>query len=278
MRLPQTLILILIALLLVTPASWAGPHDLVVIQPGGPASTEEAQQQVGRLIAEIAVRAGWPVESARAYYFNDAEKGLAHIQSDKPGFLLTTPGFFLKHRLSLNLTPLNQVLVEGKKEFNYFVVAKKETGCTLESLKGKKLAGAILAEPLFVERIVLNKQLVFGEDVQVLEMRSLSALRRLSSGEVDAVVLDYKEYAAMANLPFADQLQTIFTSQPIPNTGIMTLGKIAADQDIQALGKAVQSFCDSGEGVAICETYGITGFAPAAPDVFADLIKMYQPK
>ena len=253
----------------------AGPRDLVVVRPGGPAASEDARIQVSRLIEEIGRRAGWPEGAARAYYFNRAEDALAHISSDPPGFVLTTPGFFLAHRAALRLEPVNQLLIGGAGTHRYYVVVREGTAASPEDLRGRTLAGMALSEPDFVERIVLEGRFAFGRDLTITPMRALGALRKLSRGELDAVLLDDNEHASMAGLPFAEGLATLFTSPPIPNTGLMAVGGTVADADVEALTGAVRGFCDAGEGAAICETYGISGFRPVPPGTFAALIERY---
>ena len=54
----------------------AGSRDLVVVRPGGPNPSEEAQVQVARLMSEMAVRAGWKPGSTTAYYFNREAEAL----------------------------------------------------------------------------------------------------------------------------------------------------------------------------------------------------------
>jgi hypothetical protein len=260
--------------LLISAPAFAGPRDLVVVRPGGAAPSEESQTQISRLLVELSKRAGW-AQPGKASYFNAADEAVQAIRTGKPGFVLTTPGFFLAHREALGLTPINQILVGGKDVNRYYVVVKKGTLGALDALKGKKLAGAPLSEAAFVERIVLARKFKFGKDVTAEYARGLTALRRLSEGAVDAVVIDEKEKEALPSLPFAADLTVLFTSQPLPNTGLMSVRGVTKPEDVAALGKAIKGFCDAGEGKAICETYGITGFRAAPPGVFDALIKAY---
>ena len=250
----------------------AGGHDLVVVRPGGPNPSEEAQVQVSRLIAEIGARAGWEPGSSAAYYFNRAEDALAHIARDRPAFLLTTPGFFLSHGESLGLQPINQILIDGEDTHRFFVVARKGTLESLDDLAGGTLMGSPLAEPDFVERIVFQGKLDLGSDVSAEYGRALSSLRRLSRGEVSAVILDATEYSGLPGLPFADSIETVFSSRRLPNTGIFSLAGTADAAAVDALSQASRNFCAEGEGASICETYRISGFQTAPDGVFDALV------
>jgi hypothetical protein len=255
---------------------WAnGQRDLVVVRPGGPTPSEEATSQVSRLIVEIAKRAGWDPESVQASYFNRADDALAHIEQNTPGFLLASPGFFLEQKTALGLRPINQILINGQDTHRYYIMVRKDTLSDLEDLRGNTLAGAVLAEPEFVERVVLEGRFTFGTDLTAEFRRALSALRNLHRGKLDAVILDEMEYAGLTHLPFADELTTLFTSAALPNTGIFELTGVAVETDSQALVEATKDFCSMGEGAAICETYGITGFKPVPQELFNDLIDKF---
>jgi len=190
----------------------AGARDLVIVRPGGPTPSEEARRQVARLIDEIGARAGWEAGSATAFYFNDEAEAAAHIDADPPGFLIATPGFFLAHREGLGLTAVNQILLEGKATHRYYVVAREGGPDGLTDLAGASLQGSPLAEPDFVERIVLQGRLPFDGETEAGYARALSALRRLSRGEIGAVILDATEHSGLDALPFAGELETVFTS------------------------------------------------------------------
>lgn len=256
-------------------AAIAGPHDLVVIRPGGATASDEAQQNVNNLLKLIARAAGWPAESANARYFNNENEGLQYIQATKPGFVLTTPGFYLKYREKLNLTPVNKISLAGSTTSSFFVVAKKGTLSSLADLRTKTVAGSSLSEPEFVQKIVFEGTPKLGTDVKAKQMSGLTALKALRAGDVDAVVLDAQEYQSLPALPFASEFATIFTSKPITNTGIMAAGKISDDATIKAMVEATKEFCATVDGKNVCTTFQITGFEPASERNYDELIKRW---
>jgi hypothetical protein len=256
-------------------ASFAGPHDLVVIRPGGPLDSDEAQQNVGNLLKQIAKAAGWAPESASSKYFNNAAKVLKHIKAKKPGFLFTTPGFYLKYRKKLSLVPVNKISIAGSTQSSYRIVAVKGTAASLADLKGKILAGSTLAEQEFVQKIILEGALKLGTDVTAKPMSGLPALKALHAGEVNAVVLDGQEYQSLPGLPYASEFETIYTSKPITNTGILAIGKNTDDASIKALLEATKTFCSTAEGKDICATFQISGFEPASKSDYNALIKAW---
>ncbi len=189
--------------------------------------------------------------------------------------MLASPGFFLEQKTALRLRPINQILINGRDTHRYYIMVRKGTLSDLDELRGKTLAGAVLAEPEFVETVVLEGRFDFGADLTAEFRRALSALRNLRQGELAAVILDEMEYAGLTHLPFADELTTLFTSAPFPNTGIFELADVAVATDREALVEATEDFCSIGEGAAICETYGITGFKRVRPQLFDDLIHKF---
>lgn len=259
-------------LLLIPAAALAAPRDLVVVRPGGPRPSEESTLQVSRLMTEIGVRAGWPEGSTRAFYFNDADAALAHIRADAPGFVLPSPAFLAAHWTELDLAPVNQILIAGSADHRYHVVARRGEVTALGDLAGGTLVGSPLAEPAFVEHVVLADRLPFAT-VETSYKRALSALRALSKGQVSAVILDEMEHRGLSSLPFADQLETVFTSEALPNPGITALTGVASADDITALRSVTRDFCTAGEGASVCETYQISGFRDAPEGLFAPLLE-----
>ena len=201
---------------------------------------------------------------------------MQYIQATKPGFVLITPGFYLKHRIKLNLTPVNKISLAGSTTSSFSVVAKKGTLSALADLKNKTVAGSSLSEPEFVQKIVFEGTLKLGTDVKAKQMSGLPALKALRSGEVDAVVLDAQEYQSLPALPFASEFATIFTSKPITNTGIMAAGKHTDNASIKALVQATKEFCATADGKNVCTTFQITGFEPASQRDYDELIKGWE--
>lgn len=270
--------LVTFALVLVSVPALAGPHDLVVVRPGGPSASEQALAQIDRLAKQLAEKAGWDKTTAKGSYFTDEAEGLKYIKANKPGFILGSMGFYLKYRDELGLTIINQAILAGSLESKYYVVSKKGGPASLADLKGKTFAGTHLEEPEFVERILLERALAFDKDVTIKTMRSLRALKKLAKGEVDAVILDQKEYDGIAQLPFAGDLQTIFTSKPVPNNGFMSVKGNATAADKAAFLKSATNFCSYEDAKGICEDFDIQGFKPAKDGSFSGLRNLYKGK
>ena len=255
--------------------AFAGPYDIVVVRPGGPSQSEQAQEQIDRLAKELGKKAQW-AGMASGRYFNDEAQALEFIRLNKPGFLLGSLGFYLKHSQALGLTMTNQAVIKGPTKSQYYIVAKKGTLAAIVQLEGKTLAGVHLEEPEFVERIVLDRALVFGKQVTINPMRSLRALKRLDQGQVDAVILDQKEYDSLGSLPMGAAVEMIFVSKPIENGGFMAIRKNASPADIQSFTQAAQDFCSFKDSGEICTDFDIQSFKPVTDGLFATVHNQYK--
>lgn len=260
--------------------AFAGPHDIVIVQSGGPSASEQAQQQIDRLAKQIASTAGWDINSVSGKYFDSNEEAAQYIQKNKPGFVLGDLGFYLQFRDQLSLKVFNQATLRGKNEIIYYVVALKGTLKSLADLKGKTLLGAHLENPKFIERIVFDGAISLESDVKAEKQRSLRALRKLKKGEADAVLLDEKEHASLSTggLPFQIEVDTIFTSRPVPNNGFMTVGKTATAEDIKSFAEAAKNFCNYQDAKEICKDFDIQGFKPIDDGFFSKIRNQYKGK
>jgi len=276
MRIKTAIIFIGLILIIAAPyMAQAGPHDIVVIRPGGPSPSEQAQQQIDRLTKELARKSGWDSVGVVGRYFTDEKEALAYIKANKPGFVLSSLGFYLKYGKPLGLKVINQAILNGKTESKYYVVVKKGAYKSIDELAGKTMAGAHLQEPEFVERIVFENRMIFGVDVNILPERALRSLRKLTKGKVDAVILDQKEYNSLGELDFAKELELIFSSAPIPNNGFAVISANINPADIKAFEKAAANFCRYSDAKTICEDFDIQGFSPVNQSVFSKYKTMY---
>jgi len=248
-------------LLVIAAAAHAGGHDLAVIHPGGVPASQDEQDNANKLILQIAQISGWIEDSGKAMYFTDEAKGLNYIKSDKPAFVLTTPGFYLQHRDELNLKPIDTILVDHKSATRFYVMVKKGSASSLDALAGKTLAGEPLAELRYIEKVVLKGKVDFSKS-KIKPMPFFKALKALKDGAAAAIVVDEKQHKSLAGLSFASQFETLFSSDPVPVMSIMAVGENASQGDVKDLRKACENFCSTEEGRDVCLIYGITGFAP----------------
>lgn len=279
-RISKSIILALFLTFLIAGSVYAGPHDIVVVQSGGPSASEQAQQQIDRLAKQIAATAGWDVNTVSGKYFDNNMEAAEYVKKNKPAFVLGDLGFYLEFRDQLDLKVFNQATLRGKNDVTFYVVAQKNSFKSLDDLKGKTLCGTHLENPKYIERIVFEGAISLGDDVKVTKQRSLRSLRKLAKGEADAVLLDEKEHSSLKSggLPFEADFVTIFTSKPVPNNGFMTVGNTASSEDIKAFTEAAKNFCEYQDAKEICKDFDIQGFKPINDSFFSEIRNQYKGK
>jgi ABC transporter, phosphonate, periplasmic substrate-binding protein len=275
--------LLLLAMLSVTPstasaADKAGPVALVIVHPGGPDVGAEGNKLAAELAAHLAGSAGIDAAQLEAAYFNQTAPALVYLKKHKDAFVLGGLGVFLSQRKALKLVPLARLAGKSGSDEEFSVVVRKGRYANLDELKGKTLVGSVLADDArYVDRFAFGGKLESSAWFRCTPSeRPLSALRKLASDDVDAVLVNRAQMEALRAMPLHEKVQAIFNSGPVPTVGLM----MAATSRTQALRarvvQAVSKLCGTEKGAPVCQTYGITGFEPIGEDALAQAIKKYE--
>jgi hypothetical protein len=275
--------LLLFALLAVLPSAAlatgkAGPVALVIVNPGGPDAGAEGNKLAAELAAHLASTAGIDAAQLEATYFNQTAPALAYLKKHKDAFLLGGLGVFLSQRKALQLVPLARLAGKSGSDEEFSVVVRKGRYASLDELKGKTLVGSVLADDArYVDRFAFGGKLTANTWFRCTPSeRPLSALRKLASDEVDAVLVNRAQLEALKAMPLFEKVQVIHGSGPVPTVGLM----MAATKRTQALRdqvvQAVTKLCGTEKGAPVCQTYGITGFEPIGGNALAQAIKKYE--
>ena len=194
-------------------ADKAAPVALVIVNPGGP----DAGSEGNKLAAELAP------SQIEAAYFNQLPAAAAYLGKHKDAFVLGGLGVFLSQRRGLQLVPLAQLVGKSGGDDVFTVVVRKGRYASLDELRGKTLHGSVLADDgRFVDRFVFGGKLRASEHFKcVPSERPLSALRKLGADEIDAVVLNRVQFAALEPMPLFAKLQAIYSSgHGVPNNDV----------------------------------------------------------
>jgi ABC-type phosphate/phosphonate transport system substrate-binding protein len=256
-------------------AAKASPIALAIVNPGGPSAGAEGDKLAAELAAHLAASAG--IAHVEAAYFNQLPAAAAYLQKHKDAFVLGGLGVFLAQRKAAKLVPLARLVGKHGSDEEFKVVVRKGRYATLADLRGKTLHGSVLADDArFVDRFIFGGKLKASEYFQCTPSeRPLSALRKLAKDEVDAVLLNRMQFAALKDMPLFEKLQVVHDSGPVPTVGLM----MAATPRTRALRdrivQAVTKLCGTEKGAPVCRTYGITGFEPMREDTLGAAIKQY---
>ncbi len=234
---------VLLALAWVAGASRAAAEavTLVVCAPGYPGSTAEAQPAMDALASAASETAGWGKGGLAAVYHESEAAGLERLgQPDAALGLLPLP-FFLQHQARLKLTATAQAVPEGGEASEVWsLVAAKGRVASPASLDGWELWSLAAYAPRFLRGPVLGAWGgVPGGTRLVPSGALLSGLRRAAAGDKVALLLDRAQAAALHTLPFAQGLEVVTRSAPLPGVVVCTVAGRLLEARTRALVKGL---------------------------------------
>jgi hypothetical protein len=266
-------------LLLTVPAAmvWADGLAMVVCAPGYPGSTEEAQPALDGLADAVVTVAGWESGSLEAVYFETEEGGLGRLRSPDAGLTLVTLPFFLEHRAELDLRPALLAVPSGLRALEpWTLVAGKGRIETAADLAGWQLVSLAGHSSRFVQsalagwgRLPATVDIVFSRHV-------LSSLRRAAKGEQVALLLDAEQAGALDRLPFADDLEVLHISEPLPVSVFCAVGDRVAPETLDEVTAAMTNL----DGSDVMSTEALSGvrldrFEPIDRDALASFERVF---
>jgi hypothetical protein len=258
------------------PTSPSSPMTVLICYPGGSARSQDAQSATGTMLRVVEEGGNWTAGSLTSLFTTHIKDCKIHLDEEKPEFAITTLGTFLTYREQLNLIPLVQPVINGNSSEKYRIVVRKGTFTSIAELKGKTLGGSLVEETVFLKRVVFQGT-VDPETFFTLKgsRRALRSLRALVKGDLDAVMVNSQQYRALGSLPFASELEVVFTSGAIPLVGLVANGeKTTAEQRNRFL-KALETMCEHRDGKQLCELFGIERFVPADEQAFTTIITLW---
>lgn len=246
------------------------PH-LVILQPGYPGSTREAEPFVASLLKEIRAQGGPALDGGE--YHNEELGGLKRIRARTPVVGIVSLGVYLKYREALRL----RALVWSRPDRVFHVLVRKGGARTLAELKGKSLTGTPFQEPEFVRRILFGEAAskAIAESWSVRPAKSFSrAVRDLRKGRRDAAILSALEYRGLQRLGDAEELQEIHKTVAYPQAIVVTCGDVDESRR-DALAGALKKLKTAESGREVLKTMGVDGFEDVNPKILSELEKKF---
>ncbi len=250
---------VLSLLVLVSPAV-AAVQTIVVCAPGYPGSTQEAQPVMDAFAKALAGLAKKPEGSLAAVYYASEPDGLARVaKADVVAAIVPLP-FWLQHGASLRLEPRLQVATEQGNEESWSLVAQRGRIKGVHDLAGFTIYSIAGYAPSFV-RAALGNFGALPNSADVLESAQvLSSMRKAAKGADVAVLLDGAQSASLSSLPFADKLEVVAHSPPLPVAYVVSVsGRLR--KDVEA---ALVALAKSDVGAEALAAMRMRGFAPLA--------------
>ena len=219
----------------------AAETTMVVCAPGYPGSTAEAQPAMEGFVSAVNTAAGWDGGEFSAEYFESEESGVARFAAEDAGLGLVTLPFFLEHSDELGLRPEMLAVPSGRqREEPWSLVAAAGVVKQPSDLDGWQLVSLAGHSETFVRGPALGD---WGELPPTLTISFsgavLSSLRKAARGEKIVVLLDAEQTASLDRLPFADDLEIVHRSPPLPVSVVCSIGDRVSPEKKAELLKAL---------------------------------------
>ena len=223
--------------------------------------------------------AGWPAGTIKAQYQETEDGGLAVYRSPAPTLALVPLPFYLAHGRELTLTPRAQAIPKnGKADDTWTLVAKKGRITSAASMAGWKLVSLSAYAPDFIRNVALARWGKLPADVTfVASGQVLSSLRKASTGENVALLLDGEQAASLSTLPFAAELEVVTVSAPLPAIVLCTVGPSLGPVDAKRFATGILKLRDTPAGAAALDGMRLERFVPPNDQALAAARKAYAP-
>jgi ABC-type phosphate/phosphonate transport system substrate-binding protein len=254
-------------------------YKVLACYPGGAVRARDAKPAMDSMVSVLESIGNWEKGSISVTFTSKAKKCRELLAKKKPEFAILSLGLYLEHRHKHNLAPLVVPKMKGMTTDKYRLLVKKGSYKNLAELKGKTIGGNHLSEPEFLKRIVfLDKLDPLTEFKLKPSSRSLRSLRKLSQGKLDAVIVNDQEYSSIGLLSFGDQLEVIFTSETLPQMGVVADTKKTSPAERDRLVKSLTGMCSHQEGDQLCKVFGIQSFESVDQSVYQKVVQLWEDK
>lgn len=243
---------------------------LVVCAPGHPGTADQAMPTLETFTALLSHRTG----HAWAPVFCDGPDDGVRLLG-RPGVraaLVTLP-FLAEFGRSLGLDPLARPVAVQGDPAPWVLVAGKGKLTKPSGLAGWEVTSRSGYAKRFVTALLAEGFGPLPADIRVTyTSRALGALRRAAAGENVAVLLDGEEAVALQGLPFADRLDVVVRSKPLP----LSLFAVVGSRTASEMDRWVEALVRMGEeaaGRAVLQEMRIARFERVNPGERRALIR-----
>jgi len=254
----------LLALTLAGGGLVAEPLHLVAWAPGYPGNAAQAQPTMDEFARLLAVASGWDADRVTAEYQETEHGGLARLAHEDTHLALVPLALFLEYEEQLGLRPIAQVIgPEGEGAETWRLVAPTGRIDGPDDLAGWTVLGIPGYSDAFVRGTLLGTWGMLPEDVNVeFTRRVLGGLRRATSGENVAVLLDSVQTAALPSLPNSDALEIVATSERVLIGLLVTVGGRVPAQTVDTLLRGLLHMHEDDAFADVLSTVRVRRFDP----------------
>jgi hypothetical protein len=240
----------------------------IICLPGGPGDTEMAKPALQGLSEVLAPLLGKKVLTG-TYTTNLAT--CSRALNDGPLFALVPLSVYLNEGRKAGLVPIAQVVSPemGGAAPKYHVMVKAAGLSKLEDLAGKKLSMGPVGDERFIRRVMFEGKL--PDSLQMVQKKSIvAAVKAVSRGEADAVLVDSIERPRINEIPGGDALREVAA------TGTLTLPPVITSKAQAArLRPAIVKLCSTARGKESCQELRLEKISSATDSDYARAVKAY---
>lgn len=248
----------------------ATPIRFLICQPGGPDLAPDQQVVIRKLYRYLERKTGLENGQIVGIYANTRASCEKELKTPPTVFFPSLP-MFMEYRKRLGLEAVAQLQLRGRVRDHFYVMAKKGSGLILDKLVGKTLTGTHLDSEQFVADIVLEGRVKLKDVKLKTERLGLRAIRAVTRGRADAVVLDGTQYRALTGTKFEKKLELVHISKDVPTPPVAVLSDCPLAGFGRKLARALVGMGTDPEGEAVLGLFRIEGFAIPAPQTWAQL-------
>lgn len=253
--------------------------DILVCYPGGSVRARDAQPALRDMVKVIESIGGWPAGTIKTTFTTRAAECRQLLEKNHPPFAILSLGIFLEAHHSHHLLPLVQPRIGGKIADRFYLLVRDDSFTKLADLAGKTLGGPWLEDPEFLKRVVFKRKIDPARHFKLKPgRRVLRALRKLDRGRLDAVLVNRPQFEGLSSLPFGKKLRSIYTSEPLPQMGILADQQRSSAGDRKKMVRALRQMCGNPDGKKLCELFGIDSFELPDGKLFESAIKSWENK
>jgi hypothetical protein len=252
--------------------------NFAVIFLGGPDTGAEGEKIINQFMTSLTKLTAMKKDSLQGKYFNNITDAKSYIQQNKNSYIMGSIGFYLANKKAMNLLPLAVVKISGDDQEQFLLIVKKGSYKSLQQLKGKILAGNVIYEDTrFINTMIFDNKIDISKHFQLKpSSRPLSAVRKLTSGQVDAVLLNHMQYNSLKNLDVFSKIEVLYQSPKMPALGLM-MTKTKSNAAVKdKIVNAVTRMCNQADTKEACKNFGIDGFDKLEVETLKNEITKYE--
>ncbi|MBI9112442.1 PhnD/SsuA/transferrin family substrate-binding protein [Maridesulfovibrio ferrireducens] len=251
-----TFILILSVAGAVSSAGAAESFKFVIIEPGQPGTSADAQPVMDSLAEYVSEKLGKP---ATGVYFNELEPALKYLDENKPIWGICGLTFFTSYSDKYIMTPIASTLPQGLDKDVWRILAPCDGPDSVKDIKGT-VFGSMLYTPES-RKILFKKDEVENQLVIEGTSRPLSKLRWVNKGKAAGVCLNAVQYSVLSGTDRFSGVKVVYESGKLPNSPVVWFGKVTDDSfRLQAI---LLDMKDDPAAASLLKLLQTNGFGPA---------------